>query len=178
MGGATSGTRADYRDSLGRPHLRDDWCTNIAVASSDMIFVGGPIAQLGTEYFNEFTDAFFASSAYVINDTGQSNKILALSCWAKNAAGSGYATIGIYKDLNGTIGLVIWGFDGQDTYYASKWFWDGMGETPGIVQLQSMNRGVTSIVLEITYSTSDPTHPTVDIVERLGTISEKDQHDP
>lgn len=178
MGGATSGDRADYRDSLGRPHLRDDWCTNIAVASSDMIFVGGPIAQLGTEYFNEFTDAFFASSAYVINDTGQSNKILALSCWAKNATGSGYATIGTYKDLNGTIGLVIWGFDGQDTYYASKWFWDGMGETPGIVQLQSMNRGVTSIVLEITYPTSDPTHPTVDIVERLGTISEKDQHDP
>jgi hypothetical protein len=178
MGGATSGTRADYRDSLGRPHLRDDWCTNIAVASSDMIFVGGPIAQLGTEYFNEFTDAFFASSAYVINDTGQSNKILALSCWAKNATGSGYATIGIYKDLNGTIGLVIWGFDGQDTYYASKWFWDGMGGTPGIVQLQSMNHGVTSIVLEITYPTSDPTHPTVGIVERLGTISEKDQHDP
>jgi hypothetical protein len=178
MGGATSGTRADYRDSLGRPHLRDDWCTNIAVASSDMIFVGGPIAQLGTEYFNEFTDAFFASSAYVVNDTGQSNKILSLSCWAKNAVGSGYATIGIYKDLNGTIGLVIWGFDGQDTYYASKWFWDGMGETPGIVQLQSMNQGVTSIVLEITYPPSDPTHPTVDIVERLGTISEKDQHDP
>ena len=178
MGGSTSGSRADYRDSLGRPHLRDDWCNTIAIASSDMIFVGGPIAQLGTEYFNEFTDAFFASSAYVINDTGQSNKILPLSCWAKNATGSGYATIGIYKDLNGTIGLVIWGFDGQDTYYASKWFWDGMGGTPGIVQLQSMNRGVTSIVLEITYSALDPTHPTVDIVERLGTISEKDQHDP
>jgi len=177
MGRAASGDRADYRDSLGRPHLRDDWCTNIAVASSDMIFVGGPIAQLGTEYFNEFTDAFFASSAYAINDTGQSNKILPLSCWAKNATGAGYATIGVYKDLNGTIGLVIWGFDGQDTYYASKWFWDGMGETPGIVQLQSMTRGVTSIVLEITYPTSDPTHPTVGIVESVGTISEIGQHD-
>jgi hypothetical protein len=178
MGGATSGTRADYRDALGRPHLRDDWCTSIAVASSDMIFVGGPIAQLGTEYFNEFTDIFFASSAYVTNDTGQSNKIFALPCWNKNATGSGYATIGVYKDLNGTIGLVIWGFDGQDTYYASKWFWDGMGGTPGIVQLQSMNRGVTSIMLEITYPTADPTHPTVSIVERVGTISEKDWHDP
>jgi len=178
MGGATSGTRADYRDSLGRPHLRDDWCTNIAVASSDMIFVGGPIAQLGTEYFNEFTDIFFASSAYVTNDTGHSNKILALSCWNKNATGSGYATIGVYKDLNGTIGLVIWGFDGQDTYYASKWFWDGLGGTPGIVQLQSMNRGVTSIMLKITYPTADPTHPTASIVERVGTISEKDWHDP
>ena len=178
MGGAASGTRADYRDSLGRPHLRDDWCTNIAVASSDMIFVGGPIAQLGTEYFNEFTDIFFASSAYVTNDTGQSNKIFALSCWNKNATGSGYATIGVYKDLNGTIGLVIWGFDGQDTYYASKWFWDGLGGTPGIVQLQSMNRGVTSIMLEITYPTADPTHPTISIVERVGTISEKDWHDP
>jgi len=178
MGRAASGTRADYRDSLGRPHLRDDWCTNIAVASSDMIFVGGPIAQLGTEYFNEFTDIFFASSAYVTNDTGQSNKIFALSCWNKNAAGSGYATIGVYEDLNGTIGLVIWGFDGQDTYYASKWFWDGMGGTPGIVQLQSMNRGVTSIMLEITYPTANPTHPTISIVERVGTISEKDWHDP
>ena len=187
MGGATSGTRADYRDSLGRPHLRDDWCTNIAVASSDMIFVGGPIAQLGTEYFNEFTDIFFASSAYVTNDTGQSNKILALSCWNKNATGSGYATIGVYKDLNGTIGLVIWGFDGQDTYYASNWFWnypagitcpDDTIVYSGIEYLQHENRGVTSIMLKITYPTADPTHPTVSIVERVGTISEKDWHDP
>jgi len=73
---------------------------------------------------------------------------------------------------------VIWGYDGQDTYYASKWFWDGLGGQPGIQYLQSLNRGVTSIMLEITYSATDPLHPSVSVVERLGKISEKDQHDP
>ncbi|MDH7477441.1 MAG: hypothetical protein QHH17_03560 [Candidatus Bathyarchaeota archaeon] len=191
MGGASSGSRADYRDSLGRSSLQDDWCRRIymsggtqytypgyPISTSNMIFEGGPIAQLGTEYFNEFTDAFFAFSTYVVNDTGHSNKILALSCWARNATGGGYAVIAVYKDLNGTIGLVIWGYNGDDTYYASKWFWDGLGRTPGIVYLQSENRGVTAIVLKITYSSADPIHPTISIVERLGTISEKDQHDP
>jgi len=191
MGGATSGSRADYRDSLGRSSLQDDWCRRIYMSSgtqyvypgypistSNMIFEGGPIAQLGTEYFNEFTDAFFASSTYVVNNTGQSDKILALSCWARNATGGGYAVIAVYKDLNGTIGLVIWGFNGDDTYYASKWFWDGLGGTPGIQYLQSVNRGVTAIVLKITYPSADPIHPTISVVERLGTISEKDQHDP
>jgi len=179
MGGALSGTKSDYRDSLGRPSLRDNWCNTIAISSSNMIFAGGPNAQMGTEYFNEFTDAFFARSLYVTNNTGceepHSNTILALSCWDRNVSAAGYAVIAVYKDLNGTIGLVIWGYDGQDTYYASKWFWDGLGGTPGIVQLQSMNRGVTSIVIKITYT--DPTHPSASIVERLGTISEKDQHD-
>jgi hypothetical protein len=182
MGGATSGTKSDYKDSLNRTHLGDDWCNTTAISSSNMIFAGGPIAQMGTDYFNEFTDAFFVSSLYVINNTGceeaHSDKILALSCWNRNVSASGYAVVAVHKDLNGTIGLVIWGFDGDDTYYASKWFWDGQGGTAGIEYLQSINRGVTAIVLKITYSSTDPTHPTVSIVERLGTISEKDQHDP
>ena len=183
MGGATSGTKSDYRDSLGRTFLRDDWCrygttAGYPISTSNMIFVGGPCANLGAEYFNEFTMAFLATGSYVTNDTGHSNKILALSCWARNATGSGYAVIAVYKDLNGTIGLLIWGFDGQDTYYASKWFWDGLGSEPGIQYLQTENRGVTAIVLKITYPTTNPTHPTVSIVERLGTVSEKDYHDP
>jgi len=183
MGGATSGTKSDYRDSLSRTFLRDDWCRNgttpgYPISTSNMIFAGGPCANLGAEYFNEFTMAFLATSTYVTNNTGHSNKILALSCWARNATGSGYAVIAVYKDLNGTIGLVIWGFDGQDTYYASKWFWDGLGSEPGIQYLQTENRGVTAIVLKITYPTTSPTHPTVSIVERLGTVSEKDYHDP
>jgi len=183
MAGASSGTKSDYRDSLGRSFLRDDWCrygttAGYPISTSNMIFVGGPCANLGAEYFNEFTMAFLATGSYVTNDTGHSNKILALSCWARNATGSGYAVIAVYKDLNGTIGLLIWGFDGQDTYYASKWFWDGLGSEPGIQYLQTENRGVTAIVLKITYSSTDPLHPTVSVVERLGTVSEKDYHDP
>jgi hypothetical protein len=40
--------------------------------------------------------------------------------------------------------------------------------------LQTENRGVTGIILEITYLTRSPT---VSIEERLGTISEKVPHD-
>ncbi|MCJ7768250.1 hypothetical protein MUP79_07655, partial [Candidatus Bathyarchaeota archaeon] len=185
MGGAATGTKADYRDSLGRPHLRDDWCTTYPVSSSNMLFSGGPRAQMGTEYFNEFTSAFFARSEYVVNDTGQANKIMALTCWNRTTFGAGYAVISVYKDLNGTIGFLIWGYDGQDTYYATQWFWsipDGL-EAPddiivysGIEYLQHENRGVTDIILEIDYTTC-PCSVSV-TTERLGTISEKAQHDP
>jgi len=186
MAGATTGTKADYIDTLGRPHLRDDWCHTTPISSSNMIFEGGPVAQLGAEYFNEFTNAFFARTQYVTTDTGHANKILALSCWDKNTFGSGYAIISVYKDINGTIGFLIWGYDGQDTYYASQWFWDipdgitapdGTTVYSGIEYLQHENLGVTDIILEIDYPTDDPIHPTVSITERLGTISEKDQHD-
>jgi hypothetical protein len=171
MGGAATGTKADYRDALGRVHLRDDWCTTYPVSSSNMLFSGGPRAQMGTEYFNEFTMAFFARSEYVTNDTGQANKILGLSCWNKTTYGAGYAVISVYKDLNGTIGFLIWGYDGQDTYYAAKWFWE-----EGIEYLQTENRGVTDIILEIDY-TECPAIVSV-TEERLGTISEKVPHDP
>jgi len=179
MAGAVTGTKADYRDSLGRPHLRDDWCSTTAVASSNMLFAGGPYPNLGTEYFNEFTNAMWARTDYVVNNTGHAETILALSCWNRNNYTSylktyyGYAVVSVYKDINGTIGFLIWGHEGQDTYYAAKWFWD-----TGIVYLQTENRGVTDIILRIYYPTLDPTHPSVSIVERIGTISEKTPHDP
>jgi len=187
MGGATTGTRTDYVDCLGRSYLRDDWCHTYPVSSSNMIFMAGPRANLGTEYFNDFTNAFFAETEWVVNNTGQANKILALTCWNKTIYGNGYAMISVYKDLNGTIGLLFSGYQGQDFYYACKWFWsipDGL-EAPdgtivysGIEYLQHENRGVTDIVLKIKYPTTDPTHPIVTIKERLGTISEKTPHDP
>ena len=88
--------------------------------------------------------------------------------------------------FNGTIGFLIWGITGQDTYYATQWFWsipdgieapDGTIVYSGIKYLQYENRGVTDIVLNIDYPTLDPTHPTVTIEERLGTISEKTPHE-
>jgi hypothetical protein len=173
MAGAATGTATDYRDALGRVHLRDDWCTTYPVASSNMLFSGGPEVNLGAEYFNEFTNAFWARTQYVVNDTGQAYKILALSCWNKTSYGSGYAVVSVYKDLNGTIGFLIWGVTGSDTYYAAKWFWE-----TGIEYLQGENRGVTDIILKITYPPLDLTHPTFSIVQRLGTISEKTPHDP
>lgn len=188
VSGPGTATRNDYNDTLGRPHLRDDWCTTWPVASSNMIFMAGPRANLGTEYMNEFTNAFFARSEYVVNNTGHANTIVGLSCWNFNNYTGGYGVISVYKDLNGTIGLVFWGYNADDFYYTSKWFWsypagilapDGTTVYSGIEYLQHENRGVTDIILHITYPTADPTHPTVSVSEeRLGTISEKTQHDP
>jgi hypothetical protein len=189
MAGATTGTRTDYIDSLGRSGLGDDWCTTWPIASSNMIFMAGPRANLGTEYMNEFTNVFFARSEYVVNNTGQSNTIMGLSCWNKNNYTSGYGVISVYEDINGTIGLVFWGYTADDYYYTCKWFWSYPAGIlcpdllttvySGIEYLQHENLGVTDIILHITYPTLDPTHPTVSVSsERLGTISEKTQHDP
>jgi hypothetical protein len=192
MGYGSSGLKEDYRDCLGRAYLADDWCTTWPIASSNMLFTGGARANLGTEYFNDFTNAFYAMNEYVTNNTGHSEKLMALSCWDKNTylsdATYGYAAVSVYKDINGTIGFLIWGLNGQDTYYATKWFWSyplgitdpEIGSTTwysGIQYLQAMNIGVTDIVLRIYYPTSDPIHPTVSVIEKLGTISEKPQHD-
>jgi hypothetical protein len=177
MAGATTGTRTDYYYDYPtdmRCGLHDDWCTTVPVASSNMLFSGGPRANLGTEYFNEFTMAFYASNEWVVNNTGHQDEILALSCWDKHSYGSGYATISVYKDLNGTIGFLIWGVDGQDTLKACEWFWNNFWGMDGIYYLQQENEGVTDIILKINYAK----HPEqISIVERLGTISHKEQHD-
>jgi hypothetical protein len=86
--------------------------------------------------------------------------------------GTGYATITTYLDINGTVGFMVYGLDGRDTYYASYWFHGdpARGIPAGIHQLQDAPKCLTSIILEIDYS--DAKHPTFTIVECLGTISE------
>ncbi len=175
MANATTNDKDDYYYDYPtdmRLSLKDDWCTSNPITSSNMLFAGGPRANRGTEYFNDFTMAPYASGEWVHDDIGQKNNIFAVSCWDRHAYGEGYAAISVYEDLNGTIGFLIWGVSGQDTYYATKWFWDS-----GIYYLQTENSGVTDIILHITYPPTDPIHPTFTVVERLGTISEKPQHD-
>jgi hypothetical protein len=167
----------DYRDELKRAHLKDDWCTTWPVSSSNMIFIGGaePMVNLGTYLFNDFTDAFsdFTGEFTAPHDSPMAYKIMALTCWNKHTYESsedmGYAVIGTYKDINGTVGLNIYGHWGRDTYYASKFFHDDI-----IYELQEFPCGATSIVVEIDYS-EDMKHPTFNIVEVLGTISEHEE---
>jgi len=171
----------EYKDELGRAALRDDWShagsvsgDEWPVASSNLIAVGGPIANLLTYYANDFTDAFYAIEDYAAAEWD--NKIVALSCWSKNTyaptAEIGYAVISTYKDLNGTVLLVIWGYDGRDTYYAAKWFHE-----EGIYQLQEVPDCVTSIILEISYESTDEGYKPEEysVVEVLGTISELEE---
>jgi hypothetical protein len=185
----------DYKDSIFRAALKDDWCTYWPVASSNMIGVGGPLANLFSYYANDFTDAMYGLPQFA--GTAYSGAIVPVSCWNRNwptnefpyegsyityenlyfAMGSfvmdwGYAVVATYKDINGTVLFDVWGNTGRDTYYASMWLHgdEARGMEPGLLELQRLPAGVTSIVLQIDYA--DPMHPTYALPELLGTISE------
>jgi hypothetical protein len=45
----------DWSGGDNRTALKDDWSTTVPIASSNIIAVGGPVANAVAEYFNEFT---------------------------------------------------------------------------------------------------------------------------
>ncbi|MEM3700800.1 MAG: hypothetical protein QXL57_08075 [Candidatus Bathyarchaeia archaeon] len=169
-----SGT--DYRTAL-----RDDWCTTWPISSSNMIGIGGPLANLLAYYGNDFMMTIFGLSYETtygdFTDYADWEKvIIPLTCWDitktqtySSSNETGYAVISTYKDINGTVLFLVWGHWGRDTYYASKWFHE-----EGIYQLQEAPEGLTAIILKITYESTDEGYkPTgYSIVECLGTISE------
>jgi len=181
----TGATMTDYMDTIGRAALNDDWCTYWPVASSNLISIGGPIANLLAYYANDFTDAIYGIPGYA--GTAYSDKLTGISCWNRAWAGTdynvyssgddptkGYAVISTYLDINGTEIFEVWGHWGRDTYYATQWLHGdaARGINPGILQLQEAPAGLTSIILKIDYT--DPKHPTFSIPELLGTISERE----
>jgi hypothetical protein len=187
-------------DSIGRYHLHDDWCysstgdTNAMdkswpISSSNIISVGGSSVNKVTKYFNDFAEALDGTT---VRGTHGRAGIYAVTCWDKALSAHGfyefpgtvatqgsvdrygYAIISTYKDKNGTIGLMVQGWSGQDTYYAAKWFDENK------YVLQHINLHVTDLILKIDYKYSDGKLrcvPSVSIVEHLGTISEKPPHD-
>jgi len=168
-------------DSLGRYHLYNDWCysrtgkgltTSWPITSSNIITVGGKYVNKLATYSNDWIQAIVTAT----------DKIYSVTCWDRDeytggAVGDryGYAVISTYKDKNGTAVLLIYGWTGQDTYYACNWF------DVNKYWLQHLNPHVTDLVLKIEYKDSAGAVrcvPVVTIVEKLGTISEKPQHDP
>ncbi|PVX26033.1 MAG: hypothetical protein CW691_02665 [Candidatus Bathyarchaeum sp.] len=181
-------TKEDYKDAIGRAALTDNWCTYWPTSSSNMIGVGGPVANMLSYYSNDFTDAIYGIPEYATGSP-YSGMITGLACWQRywddiadgpswNVYSSyddptvGYAVISTYIDKNGTEVIVVWGHFGRDTYYATQWLHGDAARdiNPGILQLQQAPAGLTSIILQIDYT--DPNHPTFCIPELLGTISE------
>jgi hypothetical protein len=152
-----------------RVSLSDDWCHTWPVSGSNLISVGGPIANVLTYYVNDFTDAFWGHPEFTPIDSPWFAEIAAIACWNKNSYANddttGYAVIGTYHDINGSTILTVWGLWGRDTYYASRFFHEELCE-----EFQRFPKCATSVILEINYT--DPKHPTFDIVEVVGTISE------
>ena len=187
-------SRAHYRDDIfgpchGRSALRDDWCCHcdksgewlngLPIASSNMITIGSPWSNHLTEYFNEFTDAYHDVGT---GDSMYPGKFVALPCWNKNtyqptweADGNqltGYAVISTYKDLNGTVGLSIYGWTGQDTYYAC---WSLIHKEVLFYPIESyLPPGMTAAIVEFNYTLHPTDYCFVSVVETLGTISEFD----
>jgi hypothetical protein len=177
---------AGTADCLGRYHLYEDWCysrtgtgmtTSWPISSSNIITVGGTAINELAQYSNDWTQGLVVTTKPAIYP---------VTCWNTTMHTSGgyvggdvnarygYAIISTYKDKNGTTVLLIAGWTGQDTYYACKWF-DEYKYT-----LQHINIGLTDLILKIDYKTSGGTlrcPPVVSIIEQLGTISEKPQHD-
>jgi hypothetical protein len=189
----TSGTSvANYKDApfvgneVGfRAALINDWCTYWPVTSSNLISVGGPLANLLSYYSNDFTDALFGLSQF--SGAAFSNRITGIPCWNRawdinggvyNTYSSaddsrfGYAVVSTYIDLNATEVIDVYGHFARDTYYAAQWLHGDLnrGIYPGLQELQRMPSGITSLILKIDYT--DPKHPTFSIPELLGTKSE------
>jgi hypothetical protein len=182
--GGTGDTWADYYKSSSdfRTALKDDWCTYWPVASSSMIGVGGPLANMLAYYGNDFTTALYGLPQF--SGAAYNNSITGVSCWNRGWFGTwntyksnntyGYAVISTTVDLNGTVIFLVWGNWGRDTYYATQWLHGDAARSiaPGLDKLDTLTAGVTSIVLQISYPSTDATHPTFSVVECLGTVSE------
>jgi hypothetical protein len=167
---------SDWAADDKRVALKDYWCTKWPVAGSNMIGVGGPLANLLSYYANDFTQALFGIPMFT-PDPVWSGRIAGPTDWdmlnhhysSFDSEDKGYAVVATQKDKNNTIMLVVWGHFGRDTYWASRWF-----EYEKFA-LQHINPHVTAVILEICYA--DPDHPSVYPIELLGTISQKPVHE-
>jgi hypothetical protein len=196
--------RTGYRDcdvyfNLGRTGFKDDWCSHnnteddpagewyngLAISSANIINIGGPLANLGSEYFNDFVQAFYTLDGWTPLEANK-YAVMPLTCWSMAAGISpqayrpefdpitgletiGYGVISTYKDINGTIGLNIWGVSGQDTYFTC---WAFMHSDVLALMLANARCGLTSLILQFNYTLHPDDYCFVTIVEALGTISE------
>jgi len=176
-----------WSTTAGTSFTADPYGTTLA---EGIISLGGMKANGITRYFNDFDFAISREGAsyYALVNGGTvtgsaptSNGALAtldyfpLSTWASStgtAAGfgytAGYAVIALARDINGTRGLSVYGWDGRDTYWAAAWASQYLGET----NLSWIPDGTVALVLHITYSDADREPTAFTVVKALGTITE------
>lgn len=168
----------------------EEWYNGVPIASASIINVGGPSASLTAEYFNDFDDVFATLGVWT-PDPHNAWKIMPLTCWSLNRedfehSGTGiihaympeyadgvqtigYGVISTYRDINGTVGLNIWGYTGQDTYFTT---WALLHSDVLALFEANIVCGVTSIILQFNYTLHPTDYCFVTLVEALGTISE------
>ena len=154
-----------------------------------IISLGGMKANGLTRYFNDWnfgitregTEAYALVDGGVVTGTAptscppvQTFDYFPISTWNSSMSTFGYAeghaVISLARDINGTRGLTVYGWDGRDTFWAAAW----AGQWLDDVQMWQnwVPAGTVSIILKITYAgpMAEPTNFT--IVKALGTITE------
>ncbi len=161
-----SSSSAGYYDELGRLHFKKE-SIGKPVTGSNMIVVGSLYANMGGEYFNDLADVFITS--YVKDDLIElfsinKNLLYAPSSTREQARepSAGTALISTYRDLNGTVGLSVWGWYATDTLYATLFLSQlAFEETPD---------GATSVIIEFDYTKKPYEDGFFNIIEYDGTI--------
>jgi hypothetical protein len=169
-----------------------------AISSANIIATGGPYANLVSWYFNDFTDAFvfstYEAGFYAPGCWSRTSQVTVPSVTIWGEAGDkwtadelwynsttidddyGHAIVSTYKDLNETKGFIVYGLQGEDTYYACYAIRGGL-----LNWIQNLQPGVTTLVLKFNYMNSDNKfaktykgpHPVgIHVSECVGTITE------
>jgi len=161
--------------------------TSVNYHPNGILSLGGMKANGLTRYFNDFNFAISreGTSAFALVNGGSvtgsaptSDSALAtydyfpVSSWAVNKTAfgfkDGYAVISLARDINGTRGLSVYGWDGRDTFWATAWASQYItGNTTGWLP-----SGTVALILHMTYpdGSSEPT--TFNVVKALGTVTE------
>jgi hypothetical protein len=158
----------------------------IAYSPNGIITVGGPKANQLSRYFNDMNFAIDreGTTAYALVNGGSVTgtaptsdasigtfDFFPLSSWASSMSTfsytSGYAVISVARDLNGTRGFSVYGWDGRDSYWAAAWASQMMGDYDGWIP-----DGCTAIILQITYNGANREPTAFTVVKALGTITE------
>jgi hypothetical protein len=157
-----------------------------------ILSLGGMKANGLTRYFNDFDFAISreGTAAYALINGGSvtgsaptsdpavgTYDWFPVSSWAVNKATfgykDGYAVISLARDINGTRGLSIYGWDGRDTFWAAAWASQYIiGSTTGWLP-----DGAVAIILKMTYTDGSHEPTLFTVVKALGTITEFGDND-
>jgi hypothetical protein len=160
---------------------------NVTYSPNGILSLGGMKANGLTRYFNDFCFAISreGTSAYALVNGGTvtgtaptsdfdkaTYDYFPLSTWNTNLTTfnykEGYAVIALTRDVNGTRGLVVYGWDGRDTFWAAAWASQYIiGSTTGWLP-----DGAVALILQITYTTANREPTKFTVVKALGTITE------
>jgi hypothetical protein len=165
---------------------------NVTYDPNGILSLGGMKANGLTRYFNDFDFAISreGTAAYALINNGAVTgtaptsdqtkttfDYFPLSSWAiqKTTFGfkEGYAVISLARDINGTRGLSVYGWDGRDTFWAAAWasqyiIGSSSGWTPA---------GTVALILNMTYTDGSSEPTAFKVVKALGTITEFGDND-